>query len=38
MFALQEQIMKYIERNITILGDSTKNLIVEAVQMQLAQV
>lgn len=32
---LQEQITRYIERNITILGESTKPLVIEHIGMQL---
>ena len=35
---LQEKITKYIERNITILGECTKPLIINLVLMQLSQV
>lgn len=36
--ALQEQITKYIERNITILGECTKPLIVDHIGKMLAQI
>jgi len=35
---LQEQVTKYIERNITILGDCTKPLVIDLVHMQLNSV
>jgi hypothetical protein len=37
-FALQEQLTKYIERQITLLGEDTKPLIIEITLMQLNQV
>ena len=35
---LQEQITKYVERNVTILGESTNPLIIQVVHLQLQQV
>jgi len=38
LVALQEQITKYIERNITILGECTKPLIIEHISKMLMQI
>ena len=35
---LQEQITKYVERNITILGECTSPLIIQVIHLHLTQV